>query len=271
MITIKYDLDGEEIQKETFDEIDNYDDVISLNCSHNKLDKLPTLPCKLQNLFCFDNELTNLPELPDTLQILACYDNQLIDLLPSKAGSSESKDSCFKLPSTLKHLGCAGNKLTQLPEMPETLLTFSCNRNQLTILPKFPDTLQELGCSFNNLDIFCSSKNQLVGSEYPLPSGLTVFYCWGNPELTYTEEWLNENPKYADHVKQHGKLYGSSTEVPQQNNVNINDFSNLMKCLGKMTSLFNKDEASKDDVLEPLEELVGIMKSSDNLVKACRE
>jgi hypothetical protein len=46
-----------------------------LNCSHNKLTKLPELPNCIQ-LICSDNELVTLPELPKCIQ-LTCNNNKL--------------------------------------------------------------------------------------------------------------------------------------------------------------------------------------------------
>ena len=48
-----------------------------LNCSHNQITSLPSLPANLLDLNCSDNELTSLPYLPAKLVILFC-NNQLI-------------------------------------------------------------------------------------------------------------------------------------------------------------------------------------------------
>jgi hypothetical protein len=63
--------------------------MVGLNCSHNQLICLPTLPLPLKLLTCSFNKLTSLPTLPN-LRELNCITNSL-ETLP-------------ELPSTLEHL-----------------------------------------------------------------------------------------------------------------------------------------------------------------------
>jgi Leucine-rich repeat (LRR) protein len=79
-ILVKYYYNENEIKFNSFTEIKNYDEVVSINCSFNKLTSLPKLPKSLKELNCESNELTSLPELPDSLQNLLCFYNKLTSL-----------------------------------------------------------------------------------------------------------------------------------------------------------------------------------------------
>jgi hypothetical protein len=60
---------------DTFQEITDYDEVINLYCCAINLDKLPSLPKKLQKLECAHNFITKLENLPETLTELICDNN----------------------------------------------------------------------------------------------------------------------------------------------------------------------------------------------------
>ena len=79
-IKVKFEGDGEEINYNSFEELiklDNYNDIIYLKCSYNKLTSLPTLPSSLEELICRSNNLTSLPILPSSLEELSCWNNPI--------------------------------------------------------------------------------------------------------------------------------------------------------------------------------------------------
>ena len=100
MIIIKFN-DNVEHKYNSFDEIlnlDNYNEIIYLNCSFNKLTSLPELPESLTDLNCSNNNLTNLPKLPELLKYLYCYSNNL------HCYSNNLHCYSNQLPSQLKRL-----------------------------------------------------------------------------------------------------------------------------------------------------------------------
>jgi hypothetical protein len=138
-----------------FDDIIDYHLVKILDCSYNKLKKLPALPTNLQHLYCYNNQLTQLPTLPDSLQKLNCSYNQLT-LLPT-------------LPESLQYLDCWSNQFTLLPALSNSLQLLYCGDNQLTTLPTLPDSLQILYCHCN-----------LLTTLPTLPTNLQQLYCGNN-------------------------------------------------------------------------------------------
>lgn len=101
-----------------------------LNCSYNKLTRLPVLPSTLIELNCYINQLTSLPSLSQTLIKLNCSCNQLTKL-PD-------------LSQSLVELNCSCNQLTNLPQLPSTLKCLWCIYNQLIYLPLLPPSLREI-------------------------------------------------------------------------------------------------------------------------------
>ena len=73
-ITIKYSLEGNDVEYKNFIEIQqlpDYDDIVYMNCSSNNLTDLPSkLPESLEELNCSDNNLTVLPYYINTIIVL---------------------------------------------------------------------------------------------------------------------------------------------------------------------------------------------------------
>jgi Leucine-rich repeat (LRR) protein len=149
---------------ETFDEIVNYENIMSLNCYKNDLTELPKLPDRLKYLYCPRNELIKLPDhLPDSLKELDCSRNNIKEL-PNH------------LPDSLKKINCARNNIKELPDhLPDSLKELNCYINLLVQLPELPNKLKRL-------------------------------YCNRNPNLTYTNTWLKNNPKFAETIMNCAKL-----------------------------------------------------------------
>ncbi len=78
LIYVKYNLEDDEIKYNSFEKIRNYNYILYVDCSNNKLTSLPKLPNSLQILLCNNNQLTSLPELPNSLQLLSCLNNKFI-------------------------------------------------------------------------------------------------------------------------------------------------------------------------------------------------
>jgi hypothetical protein len=107
--------------------LDNYNDIIYIDYSCDKLSSLPKLPNSLQRLHCEYNNLSILPELPNSLTELYCHYNNL--------------SSLPELPNSLIQLYCDHNMLSSLPELPHSLTHTSCNCNNLSSLPQIPNSL----------------------------------------------------------------------------------------------------------------------------------
>lgn len=134
---------------------------ISLDCSGNKLTKLPdNFPEKLTCIDCSDNQLLVLPDdLPSGLTELYCHNNQLTKL-PNN------------LPQKLFTLNCSNNLLTELPEnLPQEIVILCCSGNQLT---KLPDNLP------HKIEILECQCNQIVGLPDNLPQRITGLHCRNN-------------------------------------------------------------------------------------------
>ena len=115
-IYVRYDLNKNEQQFSSFEEILNYNEVVYINCSYNQLNNLPKLPNSLIKLKCYNNQLSSLPELPNSLKNLECSFNQL--------------SSLPKLPNSLQKLLCYNNQLSSLPKLPNSLQYLWCQNNQ---------------------------------------------------------------------------------------------------------------------------------------------
>jgi len=222
-ITIKYSLEAENAGKayNTFEEIqqlEDYNDIVYINCSNNKLTELPqTLPNSLQRLWCGGNKLSDLPQtLPDSLQELYCSDNNLTELPQT-------------LPDSLQQLYCARNKLTELPlNLPQSLQELYCSENKLTELPPtLPDSLQKLYCQYNkftelppnlpqSLQILHCYNNKLTELPSTLPDSLQELYCSSN-KLTVLP------PTFPDSLQILNCHYNKITELP----TNLHEYRNL--------------------------------------------
>ena len=184
-ITIKFN-DNIEHKYDSFEEIlkiDNYNDIIDINCHRNNLLYLPKLPNLLTHLTCGYNNLSSLPELPNTLTKLMCYDNNL-SILP-------------ELPNSLNKLYCNSNNLHNLPELPNSLQYLYCWNNKLSSLPELPNSLITLSCSYNKL----SSLPKIPNSAY-------IFNYDNNPIHFHIKKYFyNNTKKYFDHQRQMRRIF----------------------------------------------------------------
>jgi hypothetical protein len=142
------------------DGVQYFTSLIYLNCSHNYLTTLPSLPNTLAHLVCNSNSLTSLPLLPTSLTTLRCHFNSLTSL-PSLPNSllklicnSNSLTNLPSLTTNLFELVCNSNSLTSLPSLPNSLTILLCHDNLLTGLPELPNSLTDFACSNNFIKCF---------------------------------------------------------------------------------------------------------------------
>ena len=214
-IIIKLQNDDKEYKYPGFNTIPDeyFNKIIYLNCSYNKLTKIPKFP-NLEELRCFSNNLTILPEYPN-LQKLDCSDN-LIKTLPEYPNLKELNCSYNNLTSLQKYpnlqkLYCSNNELISLPEYPNliklniesnnlislqeyhNLEELLCSNNKLSSLPEYPN-LKELFCSNNKIkslpkypnlqELFCSLNELISLTEYP---NLQILQCYNNQLVSLPE------------------------------------------------------------------------------------
>jgi Leucine-rich repeat (LRR) protein len=107
------------------------------------------------------------------------------------------------LPTSLKHLRCFKNNLTELANLPN-LISLYCGNNDLKYIGDLPISLKELGCSNNQLVKF---KNKNLK--------LNEFYCYNNnlSELVVDSKiiYVNDNQlKNIDHLKDNVEILNVS-------------------------------------------------------------
>lgn len=113
--------------------------------------------------YCERNQLEELPAIPTSVRVLQCADNKLTKLP--------------KLHEGLTKLYCYGNQITEITELPSTLEVLRCDHNALTKL-ELPPNLKYLECHHNNLTVLPK-----------LPQSLSIV-C-----VSHIREWMCENPK----------------------------------------------------------------------------
>jgi len=193
MITISLDSGcGFAGQKKCFEDFTKllqlkyYDDIIEMDCSHNNLTTLPTLPLGLKTLKCNNNNLYILPELPYSLEYLNCSNNKLVELP--------------KLSTYLIWLYTEENNLIKLPPLTKYIRIIYCNNNKLTNLPNLPKDLKYLYCQDNNLDNLPT-----------LPDDLHYLYYENNPIYSFIETYFEGSKlMYFEWMEVYKKKYANT-------------------------------------------------------------
>ena len=123
-------------------ESDIWEKVKYLNCSNNRLIKLPKLP-SIITLYCTNNNLTMLPKIP-LVTNLRCDLNQLTKLpkLASVINLNCDYNKLIILPElpNIEWLSCSNNKIMQLPEL-QNVRILHCSNNLLTMMPEVPKAI----------------------------------------------------------------------------------------------------------------------------------
>lgn len=197
------DLDISELNIEDLTGIEDFVNLLNLNCADNQLLSLDiSKNTSLKQLFCHGNLLSNLDvSIHTDLEILWCYDNALSNL---------DVTNNLKLIS----LVCQDNNLNNIDVSQNTnLIVFSCERNQIRVLDVSNNlkltrlqcreniltsldtnnniNLTDLGCgsnqittldlSFNkNLGALICENNQLISLDLSLNPSLTNLDCSNN-------------------------------------------------------------------------------------------
>ena len=123
---------------------------------------------KLTELDCSYNNISTLPTLPSTLKTLKCASNKLTRLA---LGSS----------SGVTYLDCSSNQLTSLDTPPSSLVTLNCSYNQLTSLPTMPSTIQEINAGSNKFTtLSVIGKTALKTLNVSNNANMTSLECYSN-------------------------------------------------------------------------------------------
>ena len=193
--------------------LEYFNKLTSLDCNHNNIKSLPSLPSILTSLDCNYNQLTSLPPMPGPLEVLSCGNNKLTSLTldnrdalrsvdcsnnPNLATVEISNNSNFKSLNVsnctaLTELYCSSNALTTLDVSGCTALkTLFCGRNQLTSLDVSSlNNLIQLDCLRNKLTsinvsnktklkILNVCKNQLTSINVQGCSAMEHLNCYDN-------------------------------------------------------------------------------------------
>ena len=139
--------------------LEGFSNLISFDCSNNKIEQLPYLPNPyLKTLRCANNRLTSLPFFPESLLVLDCSSNKIrfITGLPKAllelTLNGNPLKTLPKLPIHLQKLSCIGDSLTTLSALPDDILTLNFTNNQLRKIAKLPAQLSKMICDNNLLD-----------------------------------------------------------------------------------------------------------------------
>lgn len=112
--------------------------IIHLDVSYNKLNKIEQLPLKLKSFVCKANKLLSMDNLPKNLINLNCSFNNIVNL--------------NNLPNKLKYLNCSFCSLINLDYLPESLTHLDCSNNDLSFILNLPNGILDLCCFANPLN-----------------------------------------------------------------------------------------------------------------------
>ena len=185
-ISYKFDLiGGQTFYCKTFEDLENYHDIVYIDCQNNNLSVLPNLPHSLEYLNCSYNHLTALPTLPNSLTSLYCHYNRLT-VLPT-------------LPNSLEYLGCWNNELHSLPTLPNGLTILDCKNNLLSFLPVLPDSLEDVKYHKNPVRKYikekCGSSLDIYHRVNEIFANKVVRWyldCRENPKFKFCRTRLNK-------------------------------------------------------------------------------
>jgi hypothetical protein len=169
------------------------ENILTIDCSNNNIQKIINFPSKLKELICIYNNIKYFENLPNTLRYLDCWSNPIENL--------------DYLPNSLLVLRCS-NCILPLNNLPNSLLELECetcliNLSTLSTLPNLK-YLKIVNCSSENNSYQLIPKNisKLIIDNSPIkinldviPTNLYYFYC--NKEnivnLIYNSKTINQN------------------------------------------------------------------------------
>lgn len=189
-------MDYKAIIKNKCDElnlIELNENILTIDCSNNNIQKIINFPSKLKELICVYNKIKYFENLPNSLRSLDCWSNPIENL--------------DYLPNSLLVLRCS-NCILPLNNLPNSLLELECetcviNLSTLSTLPNLK-YLKIVNCSSENNSYQLIPKNisKLIIDNSPIKINLDVittnlyyFYC--NKEnivnLIYNSKTINQN------------------------------------------------------------------------------
>ncbi len=148
-----------------------------MNVDNNNIVEINKLPNKLITLDCSRNKITKLPSiLPSTLEKITCKNNYInminlsnLNMLSELKVDNNSIEDLKFIPKSVKTLYISNNKLKTLPQLPFQLKHLHCSNNELDVL-NIPKSLRDLQCS----------SNKLVNLFIPRESNLQILQCKKN-------------------------------------------------------------------------------------------
>lgn len=139
--------------------LEGFSNLISFDCSNNKIEQLPYLPNPyLKVVRCANNRLTSLPLFPESVLVLDCSGNKIrfVTGLPKAllelTLNGNPLKTLPKLPIHLQKLSCVGDSLSTLSALPDDILTLNYSNNQLQKIVKLPAQLSKMIGDNNLLD-----------------------------------------------------------------------------------------------------------------------
>ena len=156
-----------------------FNKLTSLDCNHNNIKSLPSLPSTLTELNCDHNQLTSLPSLPTGLVTLYCGNNSFTTL--TITGRNALKTLYAQSNKSMTSLNCNGNFLFTLDVSGcSALKSLYCQNNQLTSLGTLPNSIQEIYCGsnkFKSLDVSNITSLQTLNCPSNQLTSLNVNGC----------------------------------------------------------------------------------------------
>ncbi len=155
----------------------SFSNLLVLDLSSCSLEKLPTLPTRLEELFLRDNSITDISVLSELTKLkrLDCTSNSIIKFptINSLEILIASHNNIQELPllKNLIKLSITNNKLNTIVNYPN-LLTLECDFNRITTILQ-NNTITELYCSRNMLKSLPSLLN------------ISIIHCYNNPIVKF--------------------------------------------------------------------------------------
>jgi hypothetical protein len=205
--------------------IQDFTDLIVLNCSYNLLSNLDvTQNLALKELYCIDNQLTILDVTKNiALTYLRCRENQLtiLDVSQNTAlilldcFSNQLSSLDISQNTALVIVFCLDNQLSNLDITQNLVLEeLFCQNNQLTSLDVTRNTLlTQLDCSYNQLTSLDVTQN----------TALSEFHCRNN---LLSELDVTQNNDVIEFDCQGNQL--SCLNIKNGNNANMNNFNAIL-------------------------------------------
>jgi len=146
MDNLKEGMISLECNNNNITELNNINDLYTLQCSNNKLNTIDiSSDSKISTLYCDNNLITSIDVLPKRLNVLKCSNNKITSIDLENLNNWD-----------LNYFNCKNNKLTNLNlERFSALSTVDCSFNELTSLKitnqSFGNPINRLYCNDNKL------------------------------------------------------------------------------------------------------------------------